>query len=97
MKFRILEEPETVRLGYIAWEHPPRSYARYVKRHARTNFSELRILSAGDAKTFKKLVKRERPITHFRIRSESPTRSKFKKQKDEMHPKDKLDLARKEN
>ena len=72
MKFKILEEPETVRLGYVAYKHPPRSYAKYIKRHAKTNFSELRVLSAGDAKTFKKLVRRERPNTHFRIRSESP-------------------------
>ena len=92
MKFKILEEPETVRLGYVAYEHPPRTYARFIKRHARTNFSELRVLSAGDAKTFTKLVRREKPNTHFRIRSESPQKSRILKQKDELTPKDKEDL-----
>jgi len=76
MQYKILEDPETQRLGYFAYEHPLRSYKRFIKRHARTNFAELRVLSAGDPKTFKNLVRRERPNIHIRVRSEPAERSK---------------------
>lgn len=76
MKYKILEDPETQRLGYFAYEHPLRSYKRFIKRHARTNFAELRVLSAGDPKTFKNLVRRERPNIHIRVRSQDHSRSK---------------------
>jgi hypothetical protein len=76
MKYKILEDPETQRLGYFAYEHPLRSYRRFIKRHARTNFAELRVLSAGDPKTFKNLVRRERPNIHIRVRSQDHSKSK---------------------
>ena len=76
MQYKVLEDPETLRLGYYAYEHPLRSYKRFIKRHARTNFAELRVLSAGDPKTFKNLVRRERPNVHIRVKSQEFRNSK---------------------
>jgi hypothetical protein len=89
MQYKILEDPETQRLGYYAYEHPQRSYKRFIKRHARTNFAELRVLSAGDPKTFKNLVRRERPNVHIRVHSQHHRQSK---RHEEFKPMTKEDL-----
>ena len=90
MRHKILEDPDSVRLGYHMYEHPTRFYKRYLKRHARTNFAELRVLAAGDPTTFKKLVRREKPTFYLRIKSMPHRKSK---KFDELKPKGTRELT----
>lgn len=75
------------------FEHPLRSYEHYVNKYVKNDFELLKIKFEKNPAEYQKQLKRVKPYTHMRVRSQQRAYAAAA-QKDELRPRSKAEVER---
>lgn len=92
-KRTILKEPENDEGFFWAFDHPTKSYKKFVREHALNDLERIRLRSGTDVKVFKSNLRKERPYRHLRVQSQQDL-YRSKAARFELKPKGTSDLRR---
>ena len=69
-KCTILHDPENAEKCFWAFQHPLRSYKKFVRKHCLNDFERIRIMTGDNVEAFERKLKKIRPHRQMRVRTE---------------------------